>query len=313
MHLRIADEVLAKLQTCPRPRFTVSEDYAPAFVLGDETIDLDFGQQTLRWEKLCAMGFRTYHCIEDGCIVVRFKMSGGTVCHEPFSRRDHGPVLGIDQNSFCWALALVDPNTGNLLDYGIIPVTDNHHEAFARLGEWLARRRLGTRGERLQVAIEHLSGTAIPISASLSKRLHRFGTYRGWDMRYVDPRYTSFIGELKYGRLARRPDTASGNWQGHEAAAYVIARRALGIEEAIPSWLLPQFPSLADQAGEKHAAVLRDWKRRTKHQVWAALYAVRDQITQPNEINFVTANVPSGTRPESVKHLIADSSRLVRP
>jgi len=106
----------------------------------------------------------------------------------------------------------------------------------------------------------------------------RRGQREGLDFKQVNPAYTSWIGELKY-------QTQFGISR-HIAAAYVIARRGLGMKEALPQEFLAVLPKMAEEYESKNAKArsekkkvkytdrvktLREWKKNspktTKH-VW---------------------------------------------
>lgn len=56
-------------------------------------------------------------------------------------------------------------------------------------------------------------------------------------MRYVNPAYTSWIGQLKYGQ--------SQKLSRHQAAAWVIARRVAGYAERLPKSVIAALPVVA--------------------------------------------------------------------
>ncbi|GAB4537136.1 MAG: hypothetical protein Kow0063_23460 [Anaerolineae bacterium] len=72
----------------------------------------------------------------------------------------------------------------------------------------------------------------------LIQALVRRSLREGLLVKRVDPAYTSWVGQLKY---ARQFGVGS-----HVAAAYVIARRGLGLQERIPRSLVNKFPLVID-------------------------------------------------------------------
>jgi IS605 OrfB family transposase len=161
--------------------------------------------------------------------------------------RDQG-VIGIDLNAFphhlAWAEASPD---GNLLAHGAIPLTgmEGLRKAERERRLWLAAyeaiRLAKERGKA--IALERLKG--IPRGArgdgkpklrrklgqwaprSLGEKIRTLARREGIEVVEVSPAYTSIIGSLKYApQFLLDKD---------RAAAFVIARRALGFEERLPA------------------------------------------------------------------------------
>jgi IS605 OrfB family transposase len=161
--------------------------------------------------------------------------------------RDRG-VLGIDLNAFphhlAWAEASPD---GNLLAHGAIPLTgmEGLRKAERERRLWLAAyeviRLAKAKGKA--IALERLKG--IPrgqrgdgrpglrrklgqwAPRSLGEKIQILARREGIEVVEVSPAYTSIIGSLKYApQFLLDKD---------RAAAFVIARRALGFEERLPA------------------------------------------------------------------------------
>ena len=112
----------------------------------------------------------------------------------------------------------------------------------------------------------------------------RHGQRQGLNFKQVNPAYTSWIGDLKY--------QESFGVSRHIAAAFVIARRGLGLKEALPAIFLEILPKIAeeyearndkarsDKTKERYTSrinTLRNWKKNspktTSHawKLWAVL------------------------------------------
>ena len=100
---------------------------------------------------------------------------------------------------------------------------------------------------------------------------------RGLNVIEINPAYSSVIGKHKYAEAYRL--------SGHEAAAFVLARRGQGREERLPKRIVAQLPRLGEQlvaAAEtkpasdtmrslylKWAEKLADWKRQHHWSLWS--------------------------------------------
>ena len=157
-----------------------------------------------------------------------------------------GGAMGVDLNAVCrrgvaWAVVGRD---GNIRATGVIR-TDRLVAGRRGKREWwtwavahavvdtAVRYGVGLVLERLRVPRRRAGtgrGTRRVLSAwrwrRLAEAIAAVATRRGVAVRWVDARYTSVIGGLKYGPLY--------GLDRHRAAAVVIARRALGFGERVP-------------------------------------------------------------------------------
>lgn len=97
--------------------------------------------------------------------------------------------------------------------------------------------------------------TASFIYRQLHNLLVRRAQREGLQVKLVHPAYTSWIGQLKYSRMY--------GISGHQAAAYVIARRGLGFDEHIPRFLVQQFPLIEEKVSPRHGEMLKAWKEHS--------------------------------------------------
>jgi IS605 OrfB family transposase len=98
----------------------------------------------------------------------------------------------------------------------------------------------------------------------LSDSIQRTALRAGINVKLVNPAYTSWIGQIKYAEpfgLSR-----------HTAAAYVIARRGLGLDEDLPKQIVEKLPEIAESVEPKKQKVdgkknsqLRTWNSRLKN------------------------------------------------
>jgi len=156
-------------------------------------------------------------------------------------------IIGIDVNASPFHLALATSSKdGNLLDYKKISLHEliNANKNKRKYLEWLIAHEIINYAleNNKAIAIEKLEGLKNEKrgsgKAKLRKRLQQF-CYRnilekiktlakreGIEVIEVNPYYTSVIGKLKYFPIY--------NIDKDTAAAFVIARRALGFREEIP-------------------------------------------------------------------------------
>jgi IS605 OrfB family transposase len=119
----------------------------------------------------------------------------------------------------------------------------------------------------------------------LSDTIQRTALRAGINVKLVNPAYTSWIGQTKYAEplgLSR-----------HSAAAYVIARRGLGLDEDLPKQIVGKFPEIAESVepkkqktdGKKNSQLrtwhnrLKNWKENTPRAgrpwlLWATLHGI---------------------------------------
>lgn len=150
----------------------------------------------------------------------------------------------------------------------------------------------------------HFHRRTVPFAyRQLAEALVRRALRAGLAVRRVNPAYTSWIGQLKYARQY--------GISVHVAAAHVIARRGLGLQERIPQSLVHKFPALVEtlkaeieQLERSHSGHggderepnqqlerCREWMRRLVEWkscspeagkpwlLWATLYAVSRQVS----------------------------------
>lgn len=85
----------------------------------------------------------------------------------------------------------------------------------------------------------HFNRRTVPFAyRQLTEMLVRRALRKGLLVKRVNPAYTSWIGKLKY--------ASQYGISRHVAAAYVIGRRGLGLQERLPKRLLVCFPQIAD-------------------------------------------------------------------
>ncbi|MCL4302089.1 MAG: hypothetical protein KJ077_40730 [Anaerolineae bacterium] len=113
--------------------------------------------------------------------------------------------------------------------------------------------------------------------STMVKLAIRLALRQGISVVQINPAYTSVIGKHKY--------VASYGMSGHEAAAYVIARRGQGRAERLPKEIVTQFPQLrewliaaakAKPAKDRERAKflrwaekLADWKNQHPWSLWS--------------------------------------------
>jgi len=205
------------------------------------------GQYTVRLLRLAPGQYRAYVTLE-----------------EPVAHREY--TVGESMPLWCARVSGVDLN----LDHLAAVVTDRQGQfgtrrtfQFANLGELPRNKTRWVVGNITRGVIEWLEEQGVQVlvieelgirrrggSARYNRRTVPFA-YRqlteslvrralraGLVVKRVNPAYTSWIGQLKY----------AGQYgvSRHVAAAYVIARRGLGLEERIPKPILAQFPALVE-------------------------------------------------------------------
>ncbi len=104
----------------------------------------------------------------------------------------------------------------------------------------------------------------------LNTAIQRTALRNGINICLVAPNYTSFIGQIKYARMY--------GISRHLAAAYLIARRGLKLDEKLPKPIIQKLPEIAEGAG-KNADRLKNWKENSSKNghpwlLWATLYDI---------------------------------------
>ena len=92
----------------------------------------------------------------------------------------------------------------------------------------------------------------------LSDTIQRTALRFGINVKLVNPAYTSWIGQVKYAEtfgLSR-----------HSAAAYVIARRGLGLDEDLPKQIVGKLPEIAESVEPKKQK--KDGKKNSQLRTW---------------------------------------------
>ena len=119
----------------------------------------------------------------------------------------------------------------------------------------------------------------------LSRRALREGLY----VKRVHPAYSSWIGYLKYSKMY--------GLSVHMSAAYVIARRGLGLQERLPKSLIKIIPKVIDilergetlERKEKWIERLKNWKSYSPENgkpwlLWATLYSSSEYSREVRKI-----------------------------
>jgi IS605 OrfB family transposase len=90
------------------------------------------------------------------------------------------------------------------------------------------------------------------------RRLHetmvREALRAGLQVKLVNPAYSSLMGQLKYAGRYGLSD--------HQAAAYVLARRGLGMKERLPKTLIKALPVLVEQLDDLIPSLTAEWQER---------------------------------------------------
>lgn len=90
------------------------------------------------------------------------------------------------------------------------------------------------------------------------RRLHeaiiREALRAGLHVKLVNPAYSSVMGRLKYAGLYGLSD--------HQAAAYVLARRGLGMRERLPKALVKVLPVLVEELDDLIPSLTAEWHER---------------------------------------------------
>jgi IS605 OrfB family transposase len=259
-------------------------------------------QYTVRLIRLTPGHYRAFITVEEP---VPQKEYTGSVALPPWCSN----VAGIDLNLDHLAVVAIDAQgqfrarkTFDFPNLGELPRTRSR----ARIGsiarevvEWALAH--GVQALVLEdLSIQHEGGGSakynrrtIPFTyRQMSEMIARRGLRKGLIIKRVNPAYTSVIGNLKYAKMY--------GISGHIAAAYVIARRGLGLQERLPKALIQQFGALIklieqDVASEhytpKQLRQRREWIRRLSHWrqftpeagrpwlMWATLHGINNTIS----------------------------------
>lgn len=208
-------------------------------------------------------------------ITVREQVSGKMLGRSP----SHAIVGGLDCNIDRLTAAPISPQ-GNLLARRTVwipgPGDMRANKAGLVIGNaltkalnWLVQQ--GATGlvlEKLKFAQDHdshhrFNRSTAKFRSTMVKLGIRLALRRGMNVVQVNPAYTSVIGKYKY--------TASYGMSGHEAAAYVIARRGQGREERLPKEIVARLPQLRERLITRAKALPSGSpaKQRAKYLRWA--------------------------------------------
>jgi IS605 OrfB family transposase len=201
-------------------------------------------------------------------------------------------VGGLDCNADRLTVAAISPQ-GNLLARHTIWMFDLNdmraHQAAHVISDaldealdWLEAQGVSCQVvERLKLPQDHdtnhyFNRQTTKFRSTMVKLAIRKALRRGMDVVEVNPAYTSVIGQHKY--------ADAYGMSGHEAAAFVIARRGQGRDERLPRRIVAQIPLLrerlmveagarSDQDGEenkylKWAEQLAHWKDQHHWSLW---------------------------------------------
>jgi IS605 OrfB family transposase len=132
----------------------------------------------------------------------------------------------------------------------------------------------------------------------LTQALERRALREGLQVKRVNPAYTSWMGQLKY--------SDQDGISTHIAAAYVIGRRGLGLEERIPADPVARFDAIAAEIETTKAGPaqkrawqerLEDWKHHSPEaghpwRLWATLKGVSDASNGRGRVTWGRNDLP---------------------
>lgn len=252
LSIRIPDEMTTRgnkgTTTCIWPTFELSysRQYEPLLRNAAEQGAAKLDQYTVRLLRLEPGRYRAYITVA-----------------EPVAHREYRGTEPLPDG--CDKIGGIDLN----LDHLAVTVTDTQGQfrgyttfKFANLGELPRRKTQWQVGNIARDVIQWLqeqgsqaiiledlniarreTGSArfnrrtVPFAyRQLAKALTRRALRKGLVVKRINPAYTSWIGRLKYARMY--------GLSIHAAAAYVIARRGLDLQERIPADLIKKFPAL---------------------------------------------------------------------
>jgi IS605 OrfB family transposase len=299
-----------------------SRQYEPALRRAAEDGAARQGQYTVRLLRLSPGQYRAYVTLE-----------------EPVAHREY--AVGEPMPAWCARIGGVDLN----LDHLAAAVTDRQGQfgarrafEFANLGELPRSKTRWQIGNIVRDVIQWLQdqgvqalviedldirrngGSAryqrrtVPFAyRQLTQALVRRALRAGMVVKRVNPAYTSWIGRLKY--------VGQYGVSVHLAAAYVIARRGLGLEERIPKHVLGKFPAVVEviqkevadlerrlagqeQGGKENQRLVRQLERRHEWVrrltvwkscspeagrpwlLWVTLYSVSREVSGVRDVLF---------------------------
>lgn len=229
-------------------------------------------------------------------ITIREKVAGEMLPEKP-SKGESWPrrivMAGLDCNTDRLTVAISSPQ-GNLLarrtfwlpDLGDIRAAQAAPligRTLKRILNWLQKQNVqGLTVESLKFAQDHdthhrSNRATTKFRSTIVKLAVRLALRRGFKAVQVNPAYTSVIGKYKYARPY--------GMSGHEAAAFVIARRGQGWQERLPKEIVAKLPQLRDRLlaeaqakphkDKVRATYLRwvkklaDWKNQHSWSLWS--------------------------------------------
>jgi hypothetical protein len=208
-------------------------------------------------------------------ITLREKVSGEMLSekprkNEPWPRRM--VMAGLDCNTDRLTVAIASlqgnllarrtfwlPNLGDMRAAQAAPLIG---KTLTDILDWLKKHEVsGLTVESLKFAQDHdthhrSNRATTKFRSTLVKLVVRLALRRGLKVVQVNPAYTSVIGKYKY--------TLPYGMSGHEAAAFVIARRAQGWQERLPKEIVVKLPRLRERlVTEAHSKPSKDKLRAT--------------------------------------------------
>ncbi|BCS80080.1 IS200/IS605 family accessory protein TnpB-related protein [Anaerocellum diazotrophicum] len=254
--------------------------------------------QLLQAISTCGEPYSAQLKLRNGVVYAYFAVE--EVFPKPTITRANG-VIGIDTNAYPKNVAWVETDEqGQLLGYGEIPMPELENSSFDKKEyyRWQYAHRIVqmAKGKQKAIVIESLNiqdrGRRGDFSGRKSRRIRHYFGYRlllkkvkllakreGIEVIEVNPAYTSVIGILKYApQFMVTKDIA---------AAYVIARRGLGLNERIPSNYMELLSRLDTSSLEE-----------LKEHVSKTVKNVRLRKKQHKEIEYVMRMIQSlGSEP----------------
>ncbi|GIK42143.1 MAG: transposase [Chloroflexota bacterium] len=213
-------------------------------------------------------------------ITIREKVSGEMLPdkprkNEPWPRRM--VMAGLDCNTDRLTVAISSPR-GNLLARRTfwLPNLGDMRTAQAEpligktltdILDWLGKKKVtGLTVESLKFAQDHdthhrSNRATTKFRTRIVKLAIRLALRRGLQVVQVNPAHTSVIGKYKY--------ALAYGMSGHEAAAFVIARRGQGWKERLPKEIVAKLPQLRERLVAEAQTKPRQDKLRATYLRWA--------------------------------------------
>lgn len=215
-------------------------------------------------------------------ITIREKVTGKLLSASPHAGEEWPRrimMAGLDCNTDRLTVAIAS-RQGNLLarrtfwlpNLGDMRAAEAAHlisNTLKAILDWLVKQGVtGLTVEKLKFAQDHdtdrrFNRSTTKFRSTMVKLAIRLALRRGLSVVQVNPAYTSVIGKHKYA-------TPYG-MSGHEAAAFVIARRGQGREERLPKEIVAKLPQLRERLVAE--AQTRPAKDKAKYLRWAGKLA----------------------------------------